>query len=243
MSLLSIIQEAAPQLNMVRPQTFAAGSRDGDSMRAMLNLGGTLISVMRNTWGAGWDRLIRPHMFETVAGQAAYPLPADFSWIVTDTVWDEDQYWSLRGPLSPQEWAAVRSNLAQELTLRWRYRITYRDGMRSIELHPVPTGMERVMFEYSSKSWVSGGEVYKQGFEIASDESVFDQDLHVLDLIWRHRKLTGLEYAHDYGEFMQETRKRMALDTNAPVIRPGRWSSDEGPPWPTPPETGYSGYS
>ena len=228
MSLLTIAQEAASLLGFAEPATISGNTnRNAREYLRHLNIGGMQIAVMKNGWGAGWDALTREHELTTVANQASYDLPTDFGWMVEDSVWDREQYWSLRGPLSPQEWQRIRSGLLQEISLRWDFRITTVSGVRKITFDPTPTGAQTIVFEYGSRSWVSSSRgIHRTRFEADTDDSVFDEDLHVLDLIWRHRRQTGLVYEHDYTDFMKAVRERMALQANMPVIRSGRLRDD-----------------
>lgn len=245
MSLLTIIQDASSALGFEPPASFTSTGRRNREMLSLLNLGGMQLASMKNTWGGGWNHLTREYEFNTIAGESRYALPEDFFWLIEDSAWDRESYWGLRGSLGPQEWQRERSGLTRELTLRQRFRIQYVGNTRSIILEPEPVAVETIVFEYGSRHWVANSTATERRtrFEEGSDVSYLDEDLHVLDLIWRHRRLTGITYDHEFAEFTRESRKRMSLDSNAPVIRPGRWDYSDEPPWPVVPETGYGGYS
>jgi len=151
-------------------------------MTYLLNTAGKELSVMRS-----WNVLRREHTFTTaVVDTGDYALPVDFRRIYDRTAWDRTNDEPLVGPLSPQEWAALKGRDTPNISIL-SFRLM--DGEFSVYPHN-PVGVIRnVAYEYVSNYWVlnADGTTYQKEATTGTDIVVFD-DL----LIGRYLKLKFL---------------------------------------------------
>lgn len=228
MTLLSIVECTADIIGLPRPTTVVTNTdQTVRTMFALLNREGQNLAKLRNGWGGGWSVLEKQHSFSTVAAQDEYALPTDYGEMISDTVWNQDTFWEVRGPLSPQQWQTVKSGLASSPALRFRFRIkrSATSGEKVFVLDPVPTAVETVVFEYLTNRWASdtGGTTFATKFSADSDVSLLDEDLLEMGLEWRFKAAKGLGFAAELAEYEIERDRRMANDggtTSILIARP-----------------------
>ena len=169
-----------------------------------------------------WTFLIKEHNFDTVQGQEEYDLPADFQRLIINTVWEKDQFWPVRGSLSPQEWQFIKNSAVGSGLVNRRYRI--KRGVSEakkkfvIDATPGADGISLV-FEYVTKNWIVGddGVTEKNSFTNDFDVSIFDPDLMISNILLRWQMASNLATttAQEYGVML---RKLISNDRPAPVI-------------------------
>jgi hypothetical protein len=118
----------------------------------------------------GWSHLRGEHTFTTVAGQADYPLPADYYSMVPQTGWNRSNLTPLVGPASPQVW-----NYLMAGNFGGTVNVTFRGMNRRLSIYPTTGGMD-ISFEYSSRYWVS--------LAGTPDTASSETPLHSTDLVW-----------------------------------------------------------
>jgi hypothetical protein len=94
-----------------------------------------------------WPQLFASGSFTTVAGQAAYQLPAAFSYNHYNTFWNSSTRWRLLGPMTEQEYAEI-IGYGLNTTVYQRFQIR---GMSNSQLlmSPTPdTSGQIIIFEY-----------------------------------------------------------------------------------------------
>lgn len=100
-----------------------------------------------------WPKLFKRGTVTTVASQATYALPADFSHYHYDTWWNQSNSWRMYGPLTPQEYAEIDGyGISALIEDAFQLR-----GITDSELTIVPTPSasgETLLFEYASKRYV-----------------------------------------------------------------------------------------
>lgn len=224
MTLLSIVQKSADIIGVARPNTVINNpDRTARQMLALLNRGGTVLARMKNAWGGGWQVLEGEHTFTTVIDRAFYELPDDFGGILADTVWNRDEYWSVRGPTSPMIWQALKSGLQVSSSIRDVFRIRRiaeaTSGKRHFLIDPTPAAEEEFVFEYLSTFWVGNAadDEFTAEFEADTDIPLFPESLMEMDLIWRFKQAKGLDYGADLGEFEIERDRLIGAEVPAVV--------------------------
>jgi hypothetical protein len=132
----------------------------------------------------GWTHLQKVHTFDTEAATAAYDLPEDSARTISGTYWNRGQLLPMGGPLSPQEWQALKSGLG--VTAFQYYFRVYGDLMY---LHPTPSSVVTIAYEYQSTWWVQG----ENDPDAPSKANPTDKD----DTLWFDPRLltTGLKLA------------------------------------------------
>lgn len=150
------------------------------------------------------------------AGQVGYSLPSDFSYIMTQTMWDRNFKWQLLGPLDAQEWQVLKSGISPTGPRR-RFRIM--DNQFVID--PVPgfstsdNGSIEV-YEYYSTSWCqsTGGTAGtpQNRFAADTDNYLLDDDTLILGIIWRYLRSKRLSYDEEKRSYDLLAERTMARD-------------------------------
>lgn len=156
-----------------------------------------------------------------VLGQSDYALPSDFKTPVDNTFWDRSRFWSMRGPLSPQQWQLYKSSVIGRASIqrRFRFRRSSTGGL-ILSIDPVPTDNgSQLVFEYVSTGWCkSSGGVFQSSWQADTDTGVIDEYLIRLGLKWRVLRRKGFSYAEELDEYLSEVGKAMSKDGGAAIL-------------------------
>jgi len=126
---------------------FASTDRNVLQLNALLNKLGRQLARRYQ-----WSQLERTHYFPAVVGQNHYPLPSDYSRLISGTIWNRTTTWKSTEGASPQLWRALKDSAIASSA--WAIlRIT---GNR-FWIHPEPTSADVFAFEYQSLNWVESG--------------------------------------------------------------------------------------
>jgi hypothetical protein len=178
-----------------------------------------------------------------VFGQSDYALPSDFHRVIDGTLWDRSRFWSLRGPMSPQQWQLYKSSVIGRASIQRRFRFRNIAGANVFSVDPVPTDNgSALVFEYVSKSWCqSSGGVAQTLWEADTDTPTLDEDLMLLGIRWRVKRGLGFAYQEELNEYEVELGKAMSRDGGAPILNmtPTNHLTVLGP-WNIP-ESGFGG--
>lgn len=220
-SALSIAQAAAALAGGLTP-TSLVGSTDRTAIRFLTVLRHTAdeLTRMTNTDGGSWSVLEREHSFETVAGQEAYTLPADFTRALQSTLWTPSAYRSARGSLSPSAWRLRRSDYYRNRTA-WRYDYRIRqDGLtHQMLLDPVPEDVQPFIFEYVSGAWLQSSAGVRQTDVLDdSDVPVLPTDILELGSLYRYLESRGEDYGTVLARYELARDKQFGLDNEAETI-------------------------
>ena len=177
-------------------------------------------ALARGYRGHRWQALMKTYPVTLAAGAQTYALPADYAYMVPNTLWDRGNKRIGIGPLSGQEWQFLKGwTTVQGLNRRFRIR----GGQLEFE-QPITAAEagSAVHFEYVSNYWARDStQVAKRAFTTDTDEHVFDDDLFALGVLWRFKKAKGFDWELDYQEYATELTKLMARDGGERVIRFG----------------------
>ncbi|OYV46869.1 MAG: hypothetical protein B7X10_04675, partial [Burkholderiales bacterium 21-58-4] len=122
-------------------------------------------------------------------GQSDYPLPADFQRPIDNTFWDRSQFWSMRGPQSPQQWQLYKSSVIGRASIQRRYRFR---SIRSpagvpmgqyLSIDPLPLDNgSQLVFEYVSNGWCESATGTPQSsWQADTDTGVLDESISFLE--------------------------------------------------------------
>jgi hypothetical protein len=170
MTLLSVAQDVCDVIGLTRPAAVVGGT-DQLSRQVL----GLAKEVLEELGRMDWPVLEIPYSFNTVVGQAAYDLPADFGGEVGDSVYIASQYSQLRGSLTPADWQNQRDVLRPQLG-KYRFRIF---GLPTkLYFAQTPKTVENVIMEYQTTYRVKQADsTYKNTFFADSDVSLFPEDI------------------------------------------------------------------
>lgn len=210
-TLLQIVQAAANEITITAPSSVVSSIDDtAQALLAFANRSGYTLSL------AGlWESLIKRNEFVTVAGQQGYDFPSDYRKIIPSTQWNSDQRFRLYGPVTAQEWETI-VNYNNQTEVTYYFRIF--DG--KFRLHPTPSQVQNLVYEYISSDWVldADGTTTKSLFSADTDTTILDDDLIVMDIVWRYKKAKGFDYMEDKREFESMRNMRLGDSHSARVI-------------------------
>lgn len=223
MTLLTIVNDAQAVLNL--PITSTVVTNTGDTQRQLLRLCNMAGREIARAYP--WQVLVTERSFTTTATeqQTGETLPADFGWVVDDTLWNRtttDRVW---GPLSSQSWQAQK---ATGTSVAWSQ---FRIRANSFYFLPSPTAGQTIYYEYVSKYWCeSSGGTDQEKWAADTDVGRIDEYLLTLGLIWRWKAAKGLYYEEEKAEFDRELSAAKARDgarrrtsIAGPSTRPFGW--------------------
>jgi hypothetical protein len=204
MTLLSIAQDVADMVGLARPGAIATGT--DQLSRQLLAFAKETLCELAGMEG-GWPVLEKQYTFPTVAGQDAYPLPADFQRVLGDTVYLASQYYQMRGSLSPSDWARQRGALPSQIG---RYKVRFFGDPVKLYITPVPHTVETVTFEYVTTSRVIQQDGTRANdYSADTDVSLVPEELVKKGIKWRVRRAKGLDYSEEFNDY--EISRQRAL--------------------------------
>jgi hypothetical protein len=154
-------------------------------------------------------------------GQSDYTLPSDYKTPVDNTFWDRSRFWSMRGPLSPQQWQLYKSSVIGRASIQRRFRFRRSPtGTVVLSIDPVPTDNgSQLVFEYVSTGWcVSQAGAFQSSWQADTDTGVIDEYLIRLGLKWRVLRRKGMSYSEELDEYEREVSKAMSKDGGAAIL-------------------------
>lgn len=203
MTLLSVCQDTADVIGLTRPAAIITGT--DQLSRQMLGLAKKTLEELGLM---DWPVLEVPYTFATVVDQAQYDLPADFGREIGDTAFDAGRYLSLRGSLTPRDWARQRNALPSQLG-RFKFRIF--GNPLKINITPTPATVENIVFEYQTTYRVKQVDnSFKTTFFADDDVALVPEDLLKKGLEWRQRRAKGMDYSEEFDDYEQSRTSRLA---------------------------------
>ncbi|MGE4259213.1 MAG: hypothetical protein AB7F19_07715 [Candidatus Babeliales bacterium] len=222
MSLLTVCQNVASATGF-GSITSVIGNSDptAKQLLALVQRAGNILARVGQ-----WPILEIQYLFNTANGVAEYSFPADFDYIIRDTVWNRNEFDIIRGPLTAQEWQNYKSGIIGSGIVKQRYRIKRASAAiaNRFVLDPTPTAVEECVFEYVSKNWIAdaGLTTTYQTYQDDTDVSLIDEALLELSLAWRFKREKGLDYAIDLKDYETQVEQAKSRDGTAPTIYMGR---------------------
>ena len=214
MTLLTVCQNVAREVGLAVPSTII-GNSDKIAARLLQHTQTTGKRLSRKHFSS----LIEEHTFTTIANEDDYPLPTGP--IVDGTVWnrsDSDPAFNA----TPEQWQEVKSGLVANV-ITDLYRVRSKQGILRLFLDETPSSVETFAFEYISGNWVVDrtGSVpaFKSSFTLDTDESIIDEFLLELSVLWRTLRRLGEPYFDERDEAEREIQIRLGQDKAAKTIR------------------------
>lgn len=179
MTLLSIIQDAADELSLIRPDSVI-GNTDSEVQKLLRYANKCGVKLMR---AYPWQALRTEQSF-TALGQEEQTsiIPTDFDRFVAETFWNRTVVCLVAGPVSAVEWQSLK---ASSYALTARPKFTRRGN--SVLYIPTPTAGDSLAFEYVSRNWCqSSGGTGQAAWAADDDTGVLDEELLTLGTIYEY---------------------------------------------------------
>jgi len=185
---------------------YAASSKD--DIKRLVYLANR--SARRIATGFNWQALITTYSF-TLTTDTEYPLPTDIRSFIPDTTFVDSYLFGVDMATRPQLWRYLQVNTTGTGP-RYRMRVM---GDK-IQVYQPQSGDE-ITFEYISDNPVmdTDGTTTQKLFDADTDTWRLDDDLLQMDIIWRYKKLLGLEWQVDHAEY--KTYLRTVQGEQAPA--------------------------
>lgn len=170
-----------------------------------------------------WEFLVTTLAITTDPNQTdpnVYALPEDFQSMIDQSGWNLTQEEPMIGPLSSQEWNAIKATKNQQL-IRYAFRIF--DGQ--LQIYPDPPGVMNLEFEYQSRGFVryTGAPTDPEvSIQSGDDTILFDRTLitRFLKLLWLEAK--GFDTTAAQQSFNQTFGALTGKDKGGRVLDAGR---------------------
>lgn len=167
-------------------------------------------SSRRIATGYEWQTLIRTYTF-SLTTDTQYDLPDDWRAFIPDTTFVDSYLFGVDMRTRPQLWRYLQVNTTGTGP---RYRMRVMND--KIQVYQPQSGDE-ITFEYISDHPVmdADGTTTQKLFDADDDTFRLDDDLLVMDIIWRYKKLLGLDWQVDHAEY--KTYLRTVQGQQAPA--------------------------
>lgn len=214
-TLLEIVQDACREVGQPRPSVVTSATSDTPlRMMSLLNTAGRNLAIEHD-----WTALTDVETFTPLAqeSQTGHP-PADFLKFSSEAaMWDINNQRPLIGPLALDKWMRLVVDAQQSIDKYW----TVIGG--TIRILPAPAVTDSFTYSYQSKNWViSAASALKASFTADDDQPRLDDELLVLELIWRWKQSIGVDYAEDMSNAGRRKETVIAADRGNRIINLSR---------------------
>lgn len=207
-TLLEMVQQAANELGIPEPSFLFGNVNDQErQLIALARREGKEFSGVANKNG-GWQNLHEEYTFNTVVGQANYPLPEDLEYFLDKTYWDNKYKWALIGPITAQEKQILRYGV---IASGPRNKFYIRKN--EMWLDPIPQDTQLIAYDYYSNYWCQSATGVRQKMWMAdTDTYLLDEDCFIEGLKWRFLRAKGLDYAEEENIYHMDVARTIARD-------------------------------
>lgn len=228
MSLLTICQEAASELGLRQPVSIV-GSTDltAQILFRLANQSGKHLMRYHD-----WQALIDEVSFTSLATQEqtdAFDPDIHDRLIYNAEVWNSTSNQRFLGPTPQMYWRQLANGVVTAGAPGY-----WRLIGRQLNILPVMTAGQTIEFEAISAKWCqSAAAVGQLSFMADTDLSLMDEELMVLEMVWRFRKSRGFaQYAEDLETAEREKEKLASRDRGTGRVRvSGTIGSIASPTW------------
>lgn len=225
MTMLTIVQDFCLRTGLPKPSTVM-GSTNTQVLQilALLEEEGDDLSS-RGPWqGITFEAT---HTSTAAEDQGAMTTIASngFNYIKNDTIWDRTDKLPILGPLSSQDWQALKGFVSTGP----RYQFRIRGG--KLLINPTPSASHTFAFEYVSKNWIldNDGSTYKQRFTEDTDTVLLPENLFLMGLRWRWLREKGLPYADLFQTYEDQVKDALGRDGGKKTLHADNPTRMHGP--------------
>lgn len=220
MSLLTMLTQATRRIGLPSPSAVASSQDPAViQLMALANEEGQELSARYP-----WQVLQNESTFTTVATEAQGVITtlagAGFRYILNDIMWDRTLLRPVFGPLTAQDWQALKARNVNGPYSQFRIR------GNSVKFIPVPVAGDTIAFEWISKYWATGAGGNASSWAADADTAYLDEEIMTQGVIWRWKAAKGLDYAEDYNKYERLVADQMGRDGGKARLNLGGSSGD-----------------
>lgn len=212
MSLLTIIQNVCAEINIDVPSAVMS-SADPQIVQLRILSFRAGYELARDH---DWSVLVVRRSFTTTGTtpEPAEPPPDWQRFIDNGVIWNNSRLWQMNGPVDTQTWqrnTVINTNPVPQL---WRML-----GGK-LAIYPNTAG-ETASYEYVSENWVNvngGGTSFANNWANDSDTARFTERLIELSLIWRWKRVKGLDYGEEMANFERAKESEIGSDRASSAV-------------------------
>jgi hypothetical protein len=198
MTLLTIVQNASDTIGLSRPSAVVS-STDGN-VRTLLSFAQTEGRELleRFGWPATQKQATHTTLNAELQGVMTTIAPG-FSYIINNTFWNRTLTVPVPGPLSPQEYQALKARSSTGPYSQYKLQAGNLYG------YPAPSASDTWVFEYQTNYFCkSSGGTDQSAWAADTDTGILDENLMEMGIVWRFKKKNGLDYSEDYRVYEQK---------------------------------------
>ncbi len=217
MTLLAVVQSTTRRIGI--PYPSAVASSNDDQLLQLMDLANEEIEELADRYP--FQAIVREQTFTTVGSESQGTLSSIISgeslkYVLNQTMWNRTQRRPVFNAGAEQKWQWLKARNVTGPYSEYRIR---EDTLRFI---PTPTSGETVAFEYVTNYLVlSVSSAKKATFTADDDTTYLDEKLVTRGVIWRWKKVKGLDYAEDFAAYERMVTNAIARDGTKPRIDMG----------------------
>lgn len=231
MTLLTMVADAATKIGVSTPTTVI-GNTDTEVTELLAYAQEEGYDLMRRH---DWQLITAEKTFTSVATETQTgAIPSDFDRFVNETFWNRSRYSRLYGPLTPQDWQAIKANGSSPITDCFRVRGS------NILIQPVPPAGQTMAYEYIKNTFCqSSGATAQAAWAADTDTGILNEKTMSQGIVVRFKMSKGIAYDEDLAKYesmvandilSEMPRGRVDLSYQSMSIRPsigvqeGNWN-------------------
>lgn len=223
MSLLTLVQDAADRLGVVRP-TSVVGSAD-QQVRQLFALAQQEGKELARRFD--WSVLTKEKTFSATATETqSSVVPSDFDRFVPDTFYNRTTNRKVDGPLNAQEWQDYKASVSTVLFDAFRRKP---GSSTDLLMAPTPTASDSYAYEYVSIWWctTSGGTTPTlAAWNADTDVGILPEEVMTDGIVWRFLRAKGLDYAEAFRTYEMKVMQFGGWDKGKRVVNMARGGFD-----------------
>jgi hypothetical protein len=166
-----------------------------------------------------WRNLKVETSFTGNGTQTLFNLPSDFARLMPgERMWTDGNPVRSLTRVTDDEMMAAKVALVEPIYPYWRLIGS------QVEFYPAPESGAVVRTEYRRDKWITDvdGLTYKAEWTVDTDKAILPERLISLGMVWRWKRMKGLDYADDKNDYMASVAKEIGSDDPRPTLRGGR---------------------
>lgn len=212
LALSAILDRVLQECKLAKAAAYIAGGPGELALVALAQRSATLLRQLHLSY---------PRVLGTINMTAAlsYALPSDFYEYIPDTAFMQSNLQPVEWPTPDDVWNQLKIGAVQMGPM---LRVRPFAGQLAV-LNPVNGGV--LQFEYLSKLPIAATATptvpSKQYFTVDTDVWLLDDELIVMDLVWRHKQVSGLPWETAFQDFNAYKDNLIARSQGARTLVPG----------------------